>query len=126
MADDIGRGWLGSLRRRVQYEIKVHARDNRAMRRARYSWPQRALRAVVVGRTLGWYLTIYLLIDYAFVAFEVVGNFYFQRYLPGWTDADLKGQLKDVGSYFIAAQVGILGIVSVAIGIVTLISEHNT
>jgi hypothetical protein len=42
--------------------------------------------------------------------------------LPGWTPPEIKSPLKDIASYLIAAQVGILGIVSVAIGIVTLIS----
>ena len=37
----------------------------------------------------------------------------------------LKSLLKDIASYLIAAQVGILGIVSVAIGIVTLISQRD-
>ena len=36
-----------------------------------------------------------------------------------------KSLLKDIASYLIAAQVGILGIVSVAIGIVTLISQRD-
>jgi hypothetical protein len=126
MVDAIGKGWLGSLRQRVQHEIKVHARENRAMRRSRYSWRQRVLRTVVVGRSLGEFLGTYLFLDIAFVVIEAICNSYFQRYLPGWTAADLKGLLKDITSYFIAAQVGILGVVSVAIGIVTLISQHDT
>jgi hypothetical protein len=45
--------------------------------------------------------------------------------LPGWTPPEIKSPLKDIASYLIAAQVGILGIVSVAIGIVTLISRRD-
>jgi hypothetical protein len=97
MVHTIGRGWLGSLRRRVQYEIKTHARDNRAIRRARYLWLQGVLRAVVAGRQLTWFLATYLLLDIAFVAIEAIGTPYFHRHLPGWTGADVKGLLKDVG-----------------------------
>lgn len=126
MAETIGRGCLGSVQRRVQHEITAHARENRAMRRSRYPWLQRALRAIVVGRSLAQFLAPYALLDAAFVVVEALCNAHFQRYLPGWTSAELKGLLKDVASYFISAQVGMLTIVSVAIGIVTLISQHNT
>lgn len=85
MVDTFGRGWLGSVRRRVRHEIKVHARENSAMRGARYSWLQRMLRTAVLGRTLTWFVTAYLVLDVASVIIEAVYSSYFQRYLPGWT-----------------------------------------
>jgi hypothetical protein len=100
-------------------------RENRAIRRARYSILQRALRAVIVGRSLVSFLAAYFLLDLALVGAEALFNFYFQGDLPGWSAPELKTLLKDIASYFIAAQVGILGIVSVAIGIVTLISQRD-
>jgi hypothetical protein len=99
---------------------------NQAMRRVRYSLLQRMLRAAVAGRTLLGFLTAYLLLDIAFVLIEAIGAARFPTYLPGWTGADLKPFLKDIGGYFIAAQVGILAILSVAIGIVTVISQRST
>jgi hypothetical protein len=91
-------------------------------RHARYSFFQRAARFLIVGRSLPTFLAAYLLLDLALVGAEIVFNFYFPRALPGWTPPEIKSPLKDIASYLIAAQVGILGIVSVAIGIVTLIS----
>jgi hypothetical protein len=42
--------------------------------------------------------------------------------LPGYAPRDF---LKDVGSYLIAAQIGILAIVTVAVGVVTLLSDRQ-
>jgi hypothetical protein len=96
------------------------------MRRAGYSWLQRTLRVAVVGRTLAWFLTAYLLLDAAAVLAEGLCHSYLHSYLPGWTATEFKGLLKDITSYFIAAQVTLLGIIAVAVAIVTLISQHKT
>lgn len=125
LPDEIGKGWLGSLRRRVLREIKTHVRENHAIRRARYSFLQRALRAVIVDRSLLAFVAAYLFLDIVLVGAEAIFSSHFPRCLPGWTGPELKSALKDIASYFIAAQVGILGIVSVAIGIVTLISQRD-
>jgi hypothetical protein len=100
-------------------------RENRAIRRARYSFLQRVLRAAIVERSLLSFLAAYLLLDIALVGAEAISTLYFSQYLPDWSTPELKSMLKDIASYFIAAQVGILGIVSVAIGIVTLISQRD-
>jgi hypothetical protein len=118
-------GLRGSLRRRVRREIRAHLRDNRAIRRARYSFFQRAARFLIAGRSLFTFLAAYLLLDLLLLGAEVVLNLHFPQLLPGWTTPEIKSLLKDIASYFIAAQVGILGIVSVAIGIVTLISQRD-
>jgi hypothetical protein len=47
------------------------------------------------------------------------------RLLPDWGTFDLGGFLKDVDSYLIIGQVGILGIVAVAVGIVTPLSQRD-
>jgi hypothetical protein len=125
LSNALTQGLRGSLRRRVRREIKAHLSDNPAIRRARYSFFQRAARFLIVGRSLPTFLAAYLLLDLALVGAEIVFNFYFPRALPGWTAPEIKSLLKDIASYLIAAQVGILGIVSVAIGIVTLISQRD-
>src|SRR5258708_12210685 len=121
-----GRGWLGSIERRVRHEIKVHARENAAIRRARYSGLQQLLRMAIAGRTLTWFLTAYLFVDVAAVVAEAFFYSSIHRGLPGWTAPELKGLLKDAASYFIAAQAAILGIVAVAVGILPLISKPKT
>ena len=116
---------MGSLRRRVRREIRTHVRENTAIRHSRYSVLQRGLRLTIAGRSLQSFLATYLVIDSLFVATEVAANSHFASYLPGWTSPELKSLLKDIASYLIAAQVGILGVVSVAIGIVTLIAQRD-
>jgi hypothetical protein len=125
LSNGLTQGLRGSLRRRVRREIKAHLRDNRAIRRARYSFFQRAARLLIGGRSLPTFLAAYVLLDLVLVGAEVVFNLHFPQALPGWTAPEIKSLLKDIGSYLIAAQVGILGIVSVAIGIVTLISQRD-
>ena len=125
MANGLIEGWLGSLRRRVRREIRTYVRENTAIRHSRYSVLQRGLRLTIAGRSLQSFLATYLVIDSLFVATEVAANSHFASYLPGWTSPELKSLLKDIASYLIAAQVGILGVVSVAIGIVTLIAQRD-
>ena len=52
-------------------------------------------------------------------------NRYAPSLLPGYTGAAPRDFLKDVGSYLMAAQIGILAIVSVAVGVVTLLSDRQ-
>ncbi|WP_140981011.1 hypothetical protein [Bradyrhizobium guangdongense] len=125
MSSKLTQGIRGSLRKRVRREIREHMRENRAIRRARYSLFQRTSRFVIVGRSLPAFLATYLLVDLALTAAEILVNLYCPQLLPGWTAPETKGVLKDFASYLIAAQVGLLGIVSVAIGIVTLISQRD-
>jgi hypothetical protein len=125
LSNSLIQGLRGSLRRRVRREIKAHLRENSAIRRARYSLLQRVARFLIVGRALTTFLAVYLLLDLTLVGAEVLFNLHFPDVLPGLTAPEIKSLLKDIASYFIAAQVGILGIVSVAIGIVTLISQRD-
>jgi hypothetical protein len=121
----MGRGLLGSLRRQVDHEIRVLARDNRVLRQARYSLPRRLIGRVVSGRSVGHFLSLYGLVLTLSLALEWVGNRYFPGWLPGYARSELRDFLKDVGSYLIAAQIGILAIVSVAVGVVTLLSDRS-
>ena len=45
--------------------------------------------------------------------------------IPSWTSTALHGFLKDIASYYLAGQVAILGIVSMAVGVVTLITQRT-
>jgi hypothetical protein len=125
LSSSLNEGLRGSVRRRVHREIKAHLRDNRTVRRARYSFSQRAVRALIAGRSLLAFLVAYLLFDLLLVGGEAVFNLHFPQVLPGWTTPEIKSLLKDIASYLITAQVGILGMVSVAVGIVTLITQRD-
>ena len=125
MADSLGRGLLDSLKGGAKAEVRRLFRQNRVLRRARYPLPQRAVRAALVGRPLVALLLTYGLIDVLAVAMEWIITARWPHALPGWTRADYRDFLTNIGSYFIAAQVGMLGIVSVAVGIVTFLAQGD-
>lgn len=125
MTDLIGVGLFASLRKRVERELRDHSRQNLAMRRSRYSWAQRVLRHIMVGKTFGWFLGAYALIDLAVVAIEVTVGTSYGCILPGWTAGTIKNTLQEITGYLIAGQVGLLAVLSVAVGLVTLISQRD-
>jgi hypothetical protein len=128
MADKLGRGLLGSLRRRVAYETRLHRVENPAMRRARYPLPERVIRRVLSGNTFARFVGVYAGFALAITVVGVVASIYLPRVLPTWKPDDIKdinGFLKDATSYLLAAQVGLLAIVSVAVGLVTLIAQRD-
>ena len=123
MADTLGRGPLDSLKARTRDELRQLFQQNRVMRRARYPLAQRVLRALLVGRPLAAFLFVYGLIDLFAVAAEWVITARHPGWLPSWTRTNYRDFLTNIGSYFITAQVGMLGIVSVAVGIVSFLSQ---
>lgn len=124
MSERLGRGLCGSLNAHVDHEIRELARENLALSRARYSWARRLLRTTVVGRSVAQFLLLYS----AVLVVALLGQWAVSRYIPCWlpdySDAFEPGFLKDLGSYLIAGQIGILAIVSVAVAVVTLLSER--
>lgn len=128
MADKLGRGLLGSLHRRVAYETRLHRKENPAMRRARYSLPQRAIRRVLSGNAFARFVGVYVGFALVITALAVVASIYVPNRLPTWKPDDIKGIsgfLKDATSYLISAQVGLLAVISVAVGLVTLIAQRD-
>ena len=76
-SSSLTQGLRGSLRQRVRREIKAHLRDNRTIRRARYSFFQRAARLLIADRSLPAFLLAYLLLDIVLVGAEVLFNLRF-------------------------------------------------
>ncbi len=74
-----------------------------------------------MGRFLGFYVIALLLA----LLCEWALNRYAPSLLPGYTGSAPRDFLKDVASYLILAQIGILSIVSVAVGVVTLLSDRQ-
>lgn len=110
MSEPLGRGLCGSLNARVDHEIRELARDNLALRRARYSLGRRLLRTTVVGRSVAQFLLLYS----AVLVVALFGEWAVSRYLPcrlpKYSDTFEPGFLKDLGSYLIAGQIGILAL----------------
>ena len=125
MTEPLGYGPCGSMSGRVDREIRDLSRDNPALRRARYKLPRRLLRAALVNRSISQFLGLYFVVVLAALVCEWAVNRYASGSLPGYYGAIPRDFLRDVGSYLITAQIGILAIVSVAVGVVTLLSERG-
>lgn len=70
---------------------------------------------------MGWYFTFVLTAagcEWALDAFA-------PSWLPGWTGGYIRDLLKDSAGFLLTVQVGILGVISVAVGLVTLIAQRN-
>lgn len=120
-----GKGLWGSLSADVELIIRNLQRDNVTLRRSRYPFSRRLLGITIVGRTVSQYLCIYLgLLIAALSAQWALGKYLSCDFFP---DSDLldPGFIKDVTSYLLAGQIGVLAIVSVAIAVVTLLSDSS-
>jgi hypothetical protein len=119
-------GWTGSLNAWVRREIREHFDENATARRARRPWIARLLHHIFDNGTF-WRFTAF----YAVFAFLIgVAEFGLAPYLTdslfGWTGKpDIKPLLTNVASYLITAQVGVLGVISIAIGLVTIIAQRE-
>lgn len=121
-----------SLRRHVQSAVRQHLATNRAVRRNAYDPATRMLRAI-----FGWCSYWHCLGAYALIVavchLAVWGN---EAYcaaqgcnfaFPEFAIRTENGRdlLKDVGSYFIGAQVGVLGVLSISVSLVALIAQRK-
>jgi hypothetical protein len=120
-------GTTGSIRRWVRREVRRHRVENTALTKARYSYGLRLLRRLLGERSFLNFLLLYAAFDIAAVAVEMATSTFGMNLFPLWsvTTLELKGLLKDATSYFISAQVGVLGVVSIAVGLVTLIAQRD-
>jgi hypothetical protein len=121
----LGRGPWGSLRRYVDHEIQRLVCENIALRRARYSLGRRLLRVLVVERSASQWIVAYVVILVACLIGDWVIGHSLPGYVPDYPRTLDLGFFKDVASYLIAGQIGILAIVSVAVGVVTLLSDRD-
>jgi hypothetical protein len=125
MDQTFGRGLFRSLRKQASDDLQELIRKNRRLKRARYSFPLRVFRSWVSDRRLRTIVLAYILIDTFLLAVEWAATKYLPCLVPSWTSTDLHGLIKDIASYFLATQIAILSIISVAIGVVTLITQRT-
>ena len=124
-------GCTGSLTRLVRKEVRKHLRENPIARRIRYDFFHRLFRAFFYDRTFKWYILIYILIDILVVAGEAFAAAFSPTWLPivspiGSSPADFDfDTLFSVSGYFIAAQASVLGVISLALALVTLIAQRD-
>jgi hypothetical protein len=120
-------GWTGSLNSWVRREIHEHFRENDTARRTRYPIILRMLHRLFDRRSFGLFVGLYILfaICIALAEFGIVA--YLPNWLPKWSGNTeiIKPLLTNVASYLITAQVGALGVISIAVGLVTLIAQRE-
>jgi hypothetical protein len=98
---------------------------------ARYGLAHRAFRRFFSIGTLGRFVALYLIIDIAIVAAEALTAWYVPGWLPAWTasgpapNPDIKSLVLNISSYLVTAQVGMLGVISLALALVTLIAQRE-
>jgi O-antigen/teichoic acid export membrane protein len=109
----------------VAYERRLHKAENSAMRRARYSVPQRVIRRFLSGKSFGWFVVAYAVVTVVITLLGIIASIYVPKLIPAWKADEINGFLKDATSYLITAQVGLLAVVSVAVGLVTLIAQRD-
>lgn len=120
-------GWTGSLNVWVRREIKKHFRENRTARRCRYRRIIRLAHHIFDSGTFGRFVTAYAVVALSIVSCEALAAAYAPDLLPQWTSAtDIKPLLTNVASYLISAQVGLLSVISIAIGLVTIIAQRES
>jgi hypothetical protein len=120
-------GHTGSLRRWVSNEVKRHLKENATLSAARYPISLRFLRYIIAGRTFAWFLALYFAIDLALVEIDVMQALVAPNALERLrsSNTNFLTFLKDATVFFIAAQVGALGIISISVGLVTLIAQRQ-
>lgn len=118
-------GFTGSLNNWVRREVREHLRDNVAARRSRYGLFERILRQFFSIETFGRFIGLYVACNLAALLAEVMVAKFAAGWLPAWTNptTELKALLLNVSSYLITAQVGVLGVISLALALVTLIVQ---
>ena len=122
MSRPLGRGLLQSLRARVDADVLELIRENRTLRGARYGIVRRLLRRSIVDQPVLALFATYAISLGVLVLFEGAASRFAPSLLCGVTNADFS---KDAAGFFLTAQVGILAVLTVAIAVVTLLTQKD-
>lgn len=124
-------GVTGSLNGWARREVREQLRSNEVARRSRYSLPHRIVRRFFSVGSFVRFVGFYILLDVLFVVAEALAQSYMPEWLPIWTAqlpepaTDIKALILNTSSYLIGAQVGLLGVISLALALVTLIAQRE-
>lgn len=120
-------GPTASLRLWAKRELRQLQKHNRTLKGAQYPFGLQLLRNLLEGWSFGRLLATYFLANALAVLLEFGNSVYLHQPVPHWAtfDTNTGAFLKDATSYLIAAQVGMLGTVSIAVGLVTLIAQRE-
>lgn len=124
-------GWTGSLNRWVRREVREQLHDNPVARRVRYGLAHRALRSFFGSGTFGRFIAVYMAVNVTAASTEVLSAWLIPEWLPGWSASgsppatDIKALMLNVSSYLLGAQIGLLGVISLSLALVTLIAQRE-
>lgn len=122
-------GWTGSINKLVRLEVREHFRENLVARRARYRFAHRLLKKFFSIGAFGHFIGLYILLDFASILAEGVIATCCPDCVSNWigntSEQAIKEFLRNVASYLITAQVGVLGVISIALALVTLIAQRE-
>jgi hypothetical protein len=117
---------LGSIRRKVAQEVKAHLKANPAIKRVRFPWGLKVLRAFHGPRSPIGFLLLYFALVALLIGSEIVVANCWPSAIPDSNQEKdgLETFLKDVTSYYLGAQIVIIGLLfPVAVALVTLIIQ---
>lgn len=120
MEKSIGRGLFQSLRARVVADVREHVKDNKTLKKARYSPLRRILRVSPFARPLLALPLTYLFLISALIIVEWTIHTFAPTRIVEYVDFS-----KDAAGFFLTAQVGFLAIITVAISVVTLLTQKD-
>jgi hypothetical protein len=123
-------GRTGSINRWARREVREHLRSNATAVGVRYGPGVRALRRLLRFGTFGRLLGLYLAVDLCVVAAEALASHFLPGWLPAWSASgppgpDVKALVLNVSSYLVSTQVGLLGVISLALALVTIVSQRE-
>ncbi|WP_066653452.1 MULTISPECIES: hypothetical protein [Sphingomonas] len=127
----MGIGWgpggpTDSVNRFVAHEVRRQLAGNPVARRARYPAGHRLLRSLM-GAPFSLFLARYLIVDLAVLNVEAWSQIVAPDAAVVSTAraAQIVDIVKTVPSYLLGAQIGLLGIISLALALVTLIAQRD-
>ena len=124
-------GWTGSLNGWVRREVSEQLRGNPVARRVRYSVAQRTLRRFFGSGTFERFIGAYIIVNIAVISAEALSAWFVPEWLPSWSVSgsppatDIKALMLNVSSYLLGAQIGLLGVISLSLALVTLIAQRE-
>ena len=125
-------GMSGSILRLARQEVTEHLNENPTARHLRYSLPHRIARRFFNIGTFGAFVRLYIYIDVVFLAVEAVLVKVAPNSLSTWvvfdpaTNNGIDGLILSISGYFLAAQAGALGVITLALALVTLIAQRES
>lgn len=122
-------GWTGSINRFARREVRNQFRNSQTARQARYGYLHLLLQAFFRIGTFGRFIGLYLVFDFMLIIIEVFFTSLtptnMQRWLELRQPLGSSELLLSISSYLIGAQVGVLGVISLALALVTLIAQRE-